>query len=105
MAKPKKSSSTSQRWKPHQFQLLIDENLTPALVKFARSRGFSSRHVNDVNLQGKSDKEVVNYAIKNSLVVVTNNMADFRSRYRHRKLHPGLIFLACEVDEIFTKEN
>jgi hypothetical protein len=48
---------------------------------------------------------VAQYAIANDLVVVTNNMADFRNRYRKRKLHPGLIFLACDIDEIFTREN
>jgi predicted nuclease of predicted toxin-antitoxin system len=101
----RKRSSSARRLQPHQFGLLIDENLSPALVKFAGSRGFYTRHVNEVNLRTTTDKAVATFAIAHNLVVVTNNMADFRRHYRKRKFHPGLIFLACDIDEIFTKEN
>jgi predicted nuclease of predicted toxin-antitoxin system len=91
--------------RPHQFRLLIDENLTPALVKFAGSRGFHVQHVNDVGLQGKSDRAIARYAIENYLIVVTHNMGDFHKLYRRRKEHPGLIYLTCELEEIFTRVN
>jgi predicted nuclease of predicted toxin-antitoxin system len=84
---------------------LIDENLTPGLVKFAQSRGFSALHVNDAGLRTKSDSAVASYAIANDRIVVTNNMADFRKIYRRRKEHPGLIFLATVEEEIFTRDN
>jgi hypothetical protein len=39
------------------------------------------------------------------MVLVTNNMADFTRLYRRRELHPGLIFLQCDVKGIFTDRN
>ena len=39
------------------------------------------------------------------MILVTNNMGDFRKLYARRKLHPGLIFLKCDVEHIFTPEN
>ena len=105
MAKPRESGSTEARFHPHQFGLLIDENLTPALVKFARRRGFAAQHVNDVNLRTARDGAVARYALRHDLVIVTNNMSDFRRQYARKKLHPGLIFLAARVEETFTREN
>jgi predicted nuclease of predicted toxin-antitoxin system len=85
--------------------LLIDENLTPDLVRAARSRGFPANHVNDAGLRTASDKAVARYAIRKGLVVVTNNMADFRRIYARRRMHPGLIFLACHEERAFTGAN
>lgn len=105
MAKRRKSSSAEPRVKPHQFNLLIDENLTPGLVKFARGRGFKALHVNEVDLRTTSDKAVAQHALKHEMIVVTNNMVDFRKLYAKRKLHPGLIFLSATDEQTFTREN
>lgn len=99
------SKRRQRRWAPHQFRLLIDENLTPGLVKFAKSRGFLAVHVNDARLTGASDKSVTEYAIENGMILVTNNVADFRRHYSRRKLHPGLVFMVCATDDIFTDIN
>src|SRR5207247_7724903 len=68
MARPRGSDSTEPRFQPHQFGLLIDENLTPALVKVALRRGFPARHVNDVNLRTAKDAAVARYALRHNLV-------------------------------------
>lgn len=39
------------------------------------------------------------------MILVTNNMVDFKKIYAHRKLHPGLIFMGCGVEEIFDDTN
>jgi hypothetical protein len=39
------------------------------------------------------------------MIVVTNNMVDFENIYIARKVHPGLIFLSCSIDRLFTAEN
>jgi predicted nuclease of predicted toxin-antitoxin system len=62
-------------------------------------------HVNDVNLRTADDKHIARYAIENGMVLVTNNVADFRRLYARRKLHPGLIFIQCAGREIFTEHN
>ena len=51
--------------------------------------------MNEVNLRTAADKHIARYAIENGMVLVTNNVADFRRLYARRKLHPGLIFLQC----------
>jgi predicted nuclease of predicted toxin-antitoxin system len=99
------SSSSSPRVQPHQFKLLIDENLTPDLVKVARSRGFVARYVNEANLRTTSDKAVAHYALRGSFIVVTNNMVDLRALYAHKRMHPGLIFLTSVEEESFTRVN
>lgn len=38
------------------------------------------------------------------MIVITNNMVDFRKLYARRKLHPGLIFLAGD-EESFSRAN
>ncbi len=105
MAEHGRPEPARSRVLPHQFDLLIDENLTLDLVKVARSRGFPARHVNDVGLRTASDKAVARFAIRRGLVVVTNNMADFRRIYARRRLHPGLIFLTAVDEDAFTRTN
>jgi predicted nuclease of predicted toxin-antitoxin system len=90
---------------PHRFSLLIDENLTPELVKPARRRGFRAVHVNEVSLSGQADWRVARYALDHDMILVTRNMADFRRLYIRREVHPGLIFLIATHDEAFTRDN
>jgi predicted nuclease of predicted toxin-antitoxin system len=75
------------------------------LVKFARRRGFQTVHVNEVNLRTAADKHIARYAVDNGMILVTNNVADFKRLYSRRKLHPGLIFLQCPSQEVFTEPN
>ena len=74
-------------------------------MKVARQRGFPARHVNEVNLRTAKDRAVARYALRYNLVIVTNNMSDFRRHYARKKLHPGLIFLTADDEETFTREN
>ena len=68
---------------PH---FLIDENLSPALVRPAHERGFEAMHVNHLGLRTETD-----------WVLVTNNAIEFRGRYREIELHPGVVFLLPAV--------
>ena len=61
--------------------------------------------MNEVNLRTAADKRIARYAVDNGMILVTNNVADFKRLYSRRKLHPGLIFLQCATREIFTEPN
>ena len=37
------------------------------------------------------------------MIVVTNNRCDFEKIYQSKKVHPGIVFLACEDHSLFTK--
>jgi predicted nuclease of predicted toxin-antitoxin system len=83
---------------------LIDENLTPGLALIAQARGFHAFHAPWVGLRGASDAKVAAYAITKNLILVTNNLSDFRRIYRKKALHPGLIFLTVADTDIMDRE-
>jgi predicted nuclease of predicted toxin-antitoxin system len=85
---------------------LIDENLTPDLAEMARQRGHHGLHVVWVGrrLRGRSDDVVARYALARDMVLVTNNLVDFRRIYRRRDLHPGIIFLSVTEPDIMDRE-
>jgi hypothetical protein len=39
------------------------------------------------------------------MILVTNNVRDFKRLYSRRKLHPGLIFLYCAANEALAELN
>ena len=93
------ASSTSDRVK-----LLIDENLSPELAKLAKARGFVSLHVAWSKLRRASDAKVAKYAISNDMILVTNDLHDFRRIYQRKQLHPGIVFLRYLDTELMSLE-
>lgn len=80
-----------------QIFLLIDENLSPRLVRAAALRGFRAVHVNDVSLTTRDDKQITRYALRREMILVTRNMLEFEERYRTTKMHPGLVFIVADA--------
>jgi predicted nuclease of predicted toxin-antitoxin system len=78
--------------------------LTPGLALAAQARGFHAFHAPWVGLSGASDAKVAAHAITRNLILVTNNLLDFRRIYRRRALHPGLIFLTVADTDIMDRE-
>jgi predicted nuclease of predicted toxin-antitoxin system len=83
---------------------LIDENLTPGLVEMAHDRGFNAYHAAWVGLSGAKDFKVASYAVQNSLILVTNDLVDFRRIYKRKKYHPGVIFLAVVDGDVMDRQ-
>ena len=79
---------------PH---FLIDENLSPALVRPAHERGFEAMHVNQFGLRTETDWDLLKVVAEQDWVLVTNNAIAFRGRYRKIELHPGVVFLLPAV--------
>lgn len=73
------------------MKLLIDENLSPVLARWANESGVFASSVIYVGLQGKPDINIWRYAFENDLVVVTVNVADFIALAKGVELHPGVI--------------
>ena len=72
----------------------------------SRSHGAGgSPLANEVDLRTASDRAVASFALREGLIVVTNNMTDFRKLHARRKLHPGLIFLTTDDEAAFTRTN
>ena len=73
------------------MKFLIDECLSPELAAIAREEGFHSMHVTWIGLQSKSDRAIVQHAVEDDWVLVTNNAADFKRLTGRQEVHAGLI--------------
>lgn len=75
-------------------RLLIDENLSPALVDVARRRGYHAMHLRDLGLLGVKDWTLLRFILDGDWTLVTSNADEFRDRYQDSvALHAGIIFL------------
>lgn len=79
------------------MRLLVDECLSPALVRAAQQFGVEAYHLAHVGRAASQDWEVVAYALARDMVLVTNNAGDFRRLYAAQPLHPGLVILVPNV--------
>lgn len=80
---------------------LIDECLSPGLVRLAHDAGFAATSVRDRGWCGLPDREIIRRAVEHDLTLVTNNAVDFRGScppkagglYALEDLHAGLVCL------------
>jgi predicted nuclease of predicted toxin-antitoxin system len=78
-------------------RLLIDECLSPALVRLAQQSGHEAYHLAHVGKAGSADWQIVEWALARDMVLVTNNASDFRRLYAAQELHPGLVIIVPNV--------
>jgi predicted nuclease of predicted toxin-antitoxin system len=75
------------------IRLLIDEQLSPRLVKWLAERDIHAQHVAHLGLAGTADPDIWLYAYAHDFAVVTMNARDFLRLAAGVPLHPGLIVL------------
>ena len=75
------------------MRFLIDECLSPDLVQIAIDREFDAAPVVHRRLQGKPDRTIVEYAVSNRHVLVTNDAKDFIPLVGEEAIHCGLVCL------------
>ena len=75
------------------MKLLIDECLSPDLATLAWDAGWHCAHVARVGLRSARDWQLVQYAIDNDWVIVTNDSAHFKTLVGRTAMHPGLVCL------------
>jgi predicted nuclease of predicted toxin-antitoxin system len=75
-------------------KFLIDECLSPVLVKLAPERGHGeSMHVTWLGLRSRKDWSIVRQAVRDGYVLVTNNTTDFTPLLSRESVHAGLVCL------------
>src|SRR5713101_6684165 len=75
-------------------RFLIDENLSPSLAERARARSYEAMAVRDLGLLTEQDWDLLRLIERDDWTLVTNNVREFRNRYRrHFALHAGIVFL------------
>ena len=75
------------------MKLLIDECLSPDLAPIAWTAGFDCEHVVRIGLQSAEDWYLVQRAVNDGRVFVTNNATDFKTLFGREEVHPGLVCL------------
>jgi len=75
------------------MKFLIDENLSPDVVRFFADRGVFAQHVAHIGLVGATDATVWQYAFDHDQTVVTVNGADYAELARSSDLHAGLVII------------
>jgi predicted nuclease of predicted toxin-antitoxin system len=86
---------------------LIDENLSPSLVKTAYGFGHGAFHINHRGWSSLPDEAVLRHLLDEDLTLVTNNWDDFRPMLQRAEVHPGVVVILPNVRrerqiELFT---
>ena len=73
------------------LKFLLDADMPRSSAEVIRSFGYDVDDVRDVGLGSVKDKEIIEYALKNGLIIVTRD-TDFGEVLRYPE-HPGAIIL------------
>ncbi|NYZ16930.1 DUF5615 family PIN-like protein [Azospirillum sp. RWY-5-1] len=77
------------------YRFLIDANLSPVLEAAAWDRGHEAYHVRTLGRENDGDPVLLALIEAEGYTLVTNNIVEFRARYRNRQLlHAGVVFIA-----------
>ncbi len=79
------------------MKFLIDECLSPKLVRVANDRGFEAYHVAHRGWSGDPDFKILQHLIDEELILVTNNQDDFLSLIEDVDIHPGIVVIVENV--------
>jgi predicted nuclease of predicted toxin-antitoxin system len=82
-------------------RLYADEQFPRPVVEHLRSLGHDVLTVQEADNAGKSDAEVLAFAIANNRVVLTQNRRDFVKLHQSQPNHAGMII--CSDDQNFAR--
>ena len=76
------------------YRFLIDANITLKLTEVAWALGHEAYHVRDLKREKQGDPILLKLIEQEGYTLVTNNVVEFRNRYRNRSiLHAGVVFI------------
>lgn len=74
----------------------MDECLSPQIARDLNATGLHvAQHPRDFGGLGEADHTVLARCVRDDLVIVTQNVRDFRALVGAAEIHPGLIVLPC----------
>lgn len=81
------------------LQLLIDEDTqAKPLVRLLKAAGHDVLTINDLNVAGTPDDEVLALAQKDNRVILTRNCDDFKKLHERDPDHPGILMIYRNSD-------
>lgn len=76
-------------------KLYLDEDITDLLARVLRTMGHDVVSAHEIKMQGRSDEDQINHAIKNQRAILTCNISHFtklaRKYYNCKTTHYGII--------------
>jgi predicted nuclease of predicted toxin-antitoxin system len=75
------------------IQFLVDECLSPGLVRVANAYGYVAFHVTHRGWPARPDAFLLRQILAEDLTIVTSNWQDFRPMLRRAELHAGAVVL------------
>ena len=82
------------------MQFLIDENLSPKLATILKELGYVTKSCREVQLLGKKDSVIVEWALKNDAVVITYDREFGEMWYWHYYGQLGIIVLCLSSQSL-----
>lgn len=87
------------------MRFLIDECLSPALVKIMIDAGFECTSVRDRGLLGATDAKLMKVLLQEDFTLVTENATDFRALFGAAELHAELVCLGASPMNLETQRE
>jgi predicted nuclease of predicted toxin-antitoxin system len=75
------------------MKFLLNENITPRIKDFFSQRGYQCMDIYEAGLSGKTDEQVIEFAISNKLIVLTHDLDYGRIISLSGKQFPSVITL------------
>ncbi len=89
------------------IELYLDEDVSVLLAKLLRARGFKVITTRDAKMLGASDKEQLEYVVREEKVFLTHNRLHFEKLHeeylRENKEHYGIIIATRQNEYIILK--
>lgn len=74
------------------MKFLTDENIARSVVHILRNEGFDVKDIKEANMQGTSDKFILELTEKEDRIIVTHDK-DFGNIFSNNPQHKGIILL------------
>ena len=78
------------------MKFLLNENIPPSLAGFINRSGHHAIHVRDLNLLGKPDERIFNYARDNDFIIITHDLDYSRIHAYSGQQKPSVILFRIE---------
>lgn len=75
------------------YRLLADENIQPKAISFLRDNGLDVLSVDEADLMGAADLSILDYAVNNNRIIITQDSDFGTAMYRLGVRNTGIVFL------------
>lgn len=86
-------------------RFLVDENLPRSLATELIASGHEATHVRDVGLRGKPDREIIAYAVANTLTLISADVDFCDVREYPLGSHSGIVVVRLREEETIAERK